>query len=149
MGKPYELARIALIIYSTKEIGARVDGFVRPSPPDVRFKDAMESACGGSSSMYSRFVRKVVVICCKLVVNCDLNGVEGGWVRALAESRWFACVLIQWVYRAKRDCGSGMYFSMRLRFFCIFVMVSCWNSLQYVSFPIGAPNMRMPVVFSV
>ena len=138
-----------MIIDKTKHIGALVDGFVRPSPPDVGYNDAMESACGGSSSVYSRFVRKVVVICCKLVVNWDLNGVEGGWILAPADNRWFACVLIQWVYMAKRGCGSGTYFSIRLRFCCIFVMVSCWNSLQKVSFPIGAPNMRMPVVFSV
>ena len=138
-----------MIIDRTKKIGALVDGFVRPCPPDVRFNDAMESASGGSSSVYSRLLRKVVVICCELVVNWDLNDVEGGWILALADNKWIACVLMQWAYRAKRDCGSGTYFSTRLRFCCIFVMVSCWNSLQKVSFPIGAPNMRMPVVFSV
>ena len=44
---------------------------MRPSPPDVRFKDAMESACGGSSSVYSRFVGKILVICCNH--GCELG----------------------------------------------------------------------------
>ena len=55
----------------------------------------MESACGGSSSVYNRFVRNVVVICCKLVVKWDLNGVEGGWILALADNNKFACMLTQ------------------------------------------------------
>lgn len=68
LGKPWKLACIELIIDKTKNIGALVDGFVRPNPPDARFKEAMESACGGSLSVYNRFVRNVVVICCRLVV---------------------------------------------------------------------------------
>ena len=78
MGKPWKLARIALIIDKTKYIGAFVDGFVRSNPRDARFKEAMDSACGGSSSVYCRFVRNVVIICCRLVVNWDLHGDEGG-----------------------------------------------------------------------
>ena len=84
-----------MIIDKTKNIGALVDGFVRLKPPDARFKDVMESACVGSSYVYNRFVRNVVVIYCRLVLNWDLKGVEGGWIIVSADNKWFACVLTQ------------------------------------------------------
>ena len=76
-----------------------------------------------------------------------LYGNEGGWVLVSADNRRFACVLIQWVYRANRDCGSVTYFLTRLKLCYILVIVSCWNLLQKVAFLSSAPKMHIPVVF--
>ena len=52
-------------------IGALMKDFMRPNSLDARFKEAMERACGGSSSVYIRFVRNVVVTCCRFFVDCE------------------------------------------------------------------------------